>query len=494
MKKHILIGIGIIILFFAVYWRGDAQVLNFVRPSQIATTSKPTGYVLTISATSSHWAPATGGSGSSDAGWGTTTINGVQGTLTGGFLNFVFASGTAGSDFAITSSSGSTFTFNIPNAGASARGFVSTGDQTFAGDKTFSGGGAADALIVSATNGINITGGVNIGNQNGIRLFNGAISGSALFSLSSVSTGTLLWSDEGVKELTLSIDNLTAARTQTFQDAAGQIALVGALGIDAVSSTRAINAGTGLAGGGTLAADRTIWNALTFSTGTNPGLDITSSSPTYTFNFKGVSAITAGTNITLSSSTGNVTINSSGGGGSSPWNDYNASNTVALATTTRQVIIGPGSVATSTLTVVGSSTIRSTADSTTIPLFDLKNNAGSSTARFFATTTNNIVLQLNGHWSSTSTAPTITSGCGTSPSVDGTDVAGFLNVGGGGVASTCTLTFANQWNSNPVCFSNDTTQVLLTRAVSTTSTLVIDVAVAFGANDIIGYACLPPPR
>lgn len=49
----------------------------------------------------------------------------------------VFAAGTSGTDFAISSLT-DTHTFNLPNAGAAARGVVSTGSQTFAGQKTFS--------------------------------------------------------------------------------------------------------------------------------------------------------------------------------------------------------------------------------------------------------------------------------------------------------------------------------------------------------------------
>lgn len=69
--------------------------------------------------------PDAGGSGT-----GITSLNALTGSTQ------TFAPGTAGSDFGI-SSSGSTHTFNIPDAGASARGAVTTGTQTLAGAKTF---------------------------------------------------------------------------------------------------------------------------------------------------------------------------------------------------------------------------------------------------------------------------------------------------------------------------------------------------------------------
>jgi hypothetical protein len=63
-------------------------------------------------------------------GGGITTLNTLTATTQ------TFATGTSGSDFGISSTT-STHTFNMPDAGASARGVVTTGTQTFGGAKTF---------------------------------------------------------------------------------------------------------------------------------------------------------------------------------------------------------------------------------------------------------------------------------------------------------------------------------------------------------------------
>ena len=52
--------------------------------------------------------------------------------------NQTLATGTSGTDFGISSGAG-THTFNLPDASASARGVITTGTQTIAGDKTFNG-------------------------------------------------------------------------------------------------------------------------------------------------------------------------------------------------------------------------------------------------------------------------------------------------------------------------------------------------------------------
>jgi hypothetical protein len=61
----------------------------------------------------------------------TRTLNGLA-----LLSNQTFATGTSGTDFNI-SSSGTTHTFNIPDASTTARGLITTGTQTISGTKTF---------------------------------------------------------------------------------------------------------------------------------------------------------------------------------------------------------------------------------------------------------------------------------------------------------------------------------------------------------------------
>lgn len=73
---------------------------------------------------------------------GVTALNSLTGSLS-------IAVGTSGSDVAV-SASGSTVTVNIPDAGASARGVITTGTQTIAGAKTFS----TNVVVSNASNAV----------------------------------------------------------------------------------------------------------------------------------------------------------------------------------------------------------------------------------------------------------------------------------------------------------------------------------------------------
>ena len=113
--------------------------------TQINTLSPPDGMVIYFTPAKQLMVRSNGSWKSLTLGTAISSLNGLTASTQ------TFATGATGTDFNI-SSSGSTHTFNIPDAGASARGLVTTGAQTFAGAKTFA------PLQVVGSNPLTLTG------------------------------------------------------------------------------------------------------------------------------------------------------------------------------------------------------------------------------------------------------------------------------------------------------------------------------------------------
>ena len=232
---------------------------------------------------------------------GITTLN----TLTAASQSF--ATGTSGTDFAISSAT-STHTFNLPDAGSSARGVVSTGTQTFAGAKTFS-----SALVVSSntvstsssTGALTVTGGVGIGGSlytstgssssvSGVILANGNVSATTynkLILTAPATSATLTLANSsslitsGANSLTLTT---TAASNVTFPTAGILTTQGNKLSVFALTS------GSELAG---VISDKTGTGNLVFA-----------SSPSLTTPTLGVASATSINKVTITAPTTSATL------------------------------------------------------------------------------------------------------------------------------------------------------------------------------------------
>ncbi len=132
--------------------------------------------------------------------------------------NQTFAAGTAGTDFNI-SSSGTTHTFNIPDASATARGVVTTGSQTFDGSKTFSDPVSAKVNLQAGTASagtapLKFTSGTNLATpENGAMEYNGTnyfvTSGGTRYTLAKTLTNTATLDFPSTAPLATSTLNIT---------------------------------------------------------------------------------------------------------------------------------------------------------------------------------------------------------------------------------------------------------------------------------------------
>ena len=121
--------------------------------------------------------------------WKPVSVSGFISSINGlSDSSQTFATGTSGTDFNISSASG-THTFNIPSASATNRGLITTGTQTIAGVKTFS-----DAIAIGTTP--SATGHIRLPNNQSISSRNAANSADVeivkLDSNNRVSLGAVL--------------------------------------------------------------------------------------------------------------------------------------------------------------------------------------------------------------------------------------------------------------------------------------------------------------
>lgn len=89
--------------------------------------------------------------------------------------------------------------------------------------------------------------------------------------------------------------------------------------------------------------------------------------------------------------------------------------------------------------------------------------------------------------------PTISSGCGTSPSVfaGSTPLAGGVNIGTGGTATQCVIAFnGTAYPSAPFCVANNVTSNTVTRILSSTTTLTLNTTTAWSSGEIVAYLCI----
>lgn len=89
--------------------------------------------------------------------------------------------------------------------------------------------------------------------------------------------------------------------------------------------------------------------------------------------------------------------------------------------------------------------------------------------------------------------PTVASGFGTSPSITAgsTALAGSVNVGTGGTATTGVIAFnGTAFPSAPFCTATPTTSNVVQRVASSTTQLTLNVTTAWTASDVIFWQCI----
>lgn len=93
----------------------------------------------------------------------------------------------------------------------------------------------------------------------------------------------------------------------------------------------------------------------------------------------------------------------------------------------------------------------------------------------------------------TANTPTISAGGGTNPSITGTDSAFVVTIGSGGIATSVTVAWANNYANAPCVFAESDTDIISFKIAPTTTNVVITATAAFTAGSklycgVLGYA------
>ena len=299
---------------FALRAGATGSSLTYILPidtptaGQVLSASAPSAGVVTLSWEDDQTGAPAGG---------ITTLN----TLT--VASQSFATGTSGTDFAISSAT-STHTFNLPDASATARGLVTTGTQTLAGAKTLSSALSVTAstdAINTSTGALIVTGGVGIGGSlytatgssssvSGVILANGNVSATTYNKVAITAPATLA---------TLTLSNNSSLITSgghslTFTTTNTTNVTVPTTGTLATTSNKLSDfaATTSLELKNTI-SDETGSGALVFATSPDFTTSVTTGSATFSvFNATAtnISAFGAATTLSIGAASGKATINS----------------------------------------------------------------------------------------------------------------------------------------------------------------------------------------
>jgi hypothetical protein len=322
-------------------YHGDSNRTEFTGNNAVheirlihSNNSAYTGLKSNSSGTVTYTFPAGDGSngqllftnGSGGLGWTTVAGGGVSGIISVNGLTAAtqtFATGTSGTDFAISSVT-STHTFNLPDASATARGLVTTGSQTLAGAKTFTSAlsvTASTAAINTSTGALIVTGGVGIGGSlytatgssssiSGVFLANNTVSASTYNKVAITAPATLA---------TLTLSNNSSLITSgghslTFTTTNTTNVTVPTTGTLATTSNKLSDfaATTSLELKNTI-SDETGSGALVFATSPDFTTSVTTGSATFSlFNATAtnISAFGAATTLSIGAASGKATINS----------------------------------------------------------------------------------------------------------------------------------------------------------------------------------------